>query len=174
MKQEQKLRSKDISNRDMAAFLRKLADRLENPSLHSDALPELEGLTRCELKIKAVEQGFDLKLCITRKLQESPSPAMQHTHPKYSEVKKRMKKSFTRIMKAVRTSVFPPEETVRSFMDDSRLMVTYPGYGEEYYDKYLKSCAEFKAAWDDRDPIRFQKAVEELNRQKSRCHGSYK
>ncbi len=94
--------------------------------------------------------------------------------PHYTDLKKRMGNSFKVIFKMIHQGQKPPKEAIDEFLADSELMVSYPGYGDPYYDIYIKACAEFKAAFESDDMERLNTAVDALVHQKGHCHAKYK
>jgi XXXCH domain-containing protein len=93
--------------------------------------------------------------------------------PKYKDLKKRMRSSFKMLVKMAHDGVMPPKEAVDAFLADSALMVTYPGYGDEYYESYSNACAELKTAFESGELARMHAAVDTLVHEKSRCHAKY-
>lgn len=93
---------------------------------------------------------------------------------KYSKLKKRMKKDFAALNTALAADQLPEESVVRSFLDDSHLMVSYPGYGDEYYLEYIKATKAFAKAWEARDVEKLKAGWQALNECKKSCHDKYK
>jgi XXXCH domain-containing protein len=52
-------------------------------------------------------------------------------------------------------------------------MVSYPGYGDEYYESYIKACEAFKAAFESGDVAKMHETIDVLVHEKSRCHAKY-
>lgn len=95
------------------------------------------------------------------------------TKPDYKTLKKRMRSSFKMLLKMVHDGQIPPQEAVDSFLEDSALMVTYAGYGDEYYDSYTQACDALKTAHAAGDIEKMHTAVDVLIHEKSRCHANY-
>lgn len=93
--------------------------------------------------------------------------------PRYSVLKKRMRSSFKMLLKMIHESQMPPAEVVKSFLEDSALMVTYPGYGDEFYDQYTEVCEQFRTAYEAQDMDAMHTAIDALIHEKSRCHAKY-
>lgn len=93
--------------------------------------------------------------------------------PKYKDLKKRMKRSFKMIRYAVRNSTLPPKEAVDSFLADSRVMVQYSGYGDEFYDEYIRLCDAFGEAYKTEKMPAIQETVVAIARCEARCHAKY-
>lgn len=93
--------------------------------------------------------------------------------PRYKDLKKRMKGSFKMIFKMVHDGLVPPELAVESFLADSDLMVSYPGYGDEYYEEYTRACEDFEKAYTAGDLDGMTEFVDILANLKGRCHAKY-
>lgn len=93
---------------------------------------------------------------------------------KYKSLKKRMKKTWKVIKDSARTNTLPPENVVESFLDDSALMITYPGKGDEYYKPYAVAHEAFAAAWRAQDVEALGHAVKRLDHLKEACHDIHK
>ena len=166
--------NKYVDRIELAAFFRRLADALEN-----GATDELECIGEFKkIKIDVKDEFGQLSLKMKVKAADSSAPGENDgdeaaCKPKYKDLKKRMKASFKMIVKTVHEGHLPPAEAVGSFLDDSALMVTYPGYGDEYYESYTQACAEFRKAFDSGDIKALSQAVDVLVHEKSRCHAKY-
>ena len=75
-----------------------------------------------------------------------PHPAHRAGRPSYKSLKKRMRSSFKALRQAVQAGAMPHPEAAASFLADSRLMVEYPGYGDEHYDAYRTATEALRAA----------------------------
>lgn len=93
---------------------------------------------------------------------------------KYSKLKKRMKKDFAALAAALEADTLPEESVVQSFLGDSHLMVSYPGYGDEFYLEYIKATKAFTKAWEARDLEKLKAGWQALNECKKTCHEKYK
>ena len=93
--------------------------------------------------------------------------------PKYSSLKKHMKQTFKAIGQALTAGQAPPEAETRSFIADSRLMVSYPGKGDEFYGVYMEQALAFEAAFNARDMEAMKAAYQELARLKRECHSRH-
>jgi XXXCH domain-containing protein len=164
--------------RDLPAFLRTLAEAME----HGDSadFPGIGDFRK--FKITGKSEGGQVSVKVRFKsagecdaMDETASCEACHASgmPKYKHLKKRMKTSFRLIFKTIHDGQVPPAEAVESFLADSELMVAYPGYGDEYYAQYAKTCAEFKAAFESGDLARMGEAIDAIAHEKSRCHAKY-
>lgn len=136
---------------------------------------------RFKLVVKYGEQGVTAKLKIGYPAERAPEGATDdecidptEERVKYDKLKKRMKKSFKAIVESVEQGEPLPAEAVESFVADSAVMVSFPGYGDQYYKEYMKAHKAFVAACGDGDPEAIREAVEALAYCKDRCHALYK
>lgn len=94
--------------------------------------------------------------------------------PKYKDLKKRMKRSFKAIRRTLDEGRAPPAGVAASFLADAELMTGYTGKGDEFYQEFRDACRELSDACASGDLARMGAAVEELRRQKRRCHDIHK
>lgn len=161
----------------LPTFLREMADAIEQGGTERfecvDDLRKfkLEGKVEFgQMKIKGKFKSD--KECASEEITregESTAPAK----PKYKDLKKRMRSSFKLLLKTIHDGVMPPEEAVVSFLEDSELMVSYPGYGDEFYASYTEACEAFKAAYEAKDLDKMHETIDVLIHEKSRCHAKY-
>ncbi len=85
-----------------------------------------------------------------------------------------MKSSFKTIFKSIHAGSLPTAEVMDEFMADSRLMVSYEGYGDEYYNEYITACEDFQKAIDAGNIEAAHKACDELNSIVAHCHAQHK
>jgi len=84
-----------------------------------------------------------------------------------------MRSTFKMLVNMIHDGTVPPREAVDSFLDDSALMITYPGYGDEFYESYATACAAFKTAYEAADIEKMHETIDVLVHEKSRCHAKY-
>lgn len=169
-----------IDRADLPGFLRDLADALEGKGPDDMDCPEefdrlkitaKERYGKMELKVKA--SPGDLETCLGS--EDTPLEAAANTDkPSYKTLKKRMKNSFKIIFRMIHDDQLPPAQAVEEFMEDSKLMVTYPGYGDEYYAEYLEVCEAFAEAYRSEDMEALHKTVDMVQSLVSHCHARYK
>lgn len=172
--------NKYVDQTELAGFLRELADAVENGgegelACVNDfkklkiAIKNEFGQINVKLKIKAADT------CEEEGVEAPTAEAAEagQAKPKYKHLKKRMKSSYKMIVKMIHDGEVPPAEAVESFLADSDLMVTYPGYGDEYYDDYITVCEAFKKAYESGDLAKMDEAIGAISHEKSRCHAKY-
>ncbi|WP_319764644.1 GAK system XXXCH domain-containing protein [Maridesulfovibrio sp.] len=173
-----------MSAEELPDFLRKMASAIENGATDENAyLASIEGFEKLKMGIRN-ENGQTVIKIKAKPSKEIPATHLSETEVdepaetpglKYTHLKKRMKKSFKIIFKALHTGNLPPKEAVQEFIDDSHLMVTYTdqGYGDEFYDEYIAGCDAFQKAFDEGDVEKAHAACDELNHIKTQCHAKY-
>jgi XXXCH domain-containing protein len=103
-----------------------------------------------------------------------PSGGENTGKPNYKALKKRMKGSFAELKKMLTQDAPPSSETVRRFLDDSYLMTTYPGMGDEHYEQYKNCCQEFEKAFGNGDLEAMRTSLAAVEVRKKACHAQYK
>lgn len=103
----------------------------------------------------------------------APKPTKKRL-PNYKQLKKRMKATFKALYLAARASALPSKEIHDSFVEDSRLMIQYPGKGDPMYDEYNKAIDDLEQAYANGNISGYAEAVEQLNTLKTDGHAEYK
>ncbi|WP_031481860.1 GAK system XXXCH domain-containing protein [Maridesulfovibrio frigidus] len=178
---ERSIRPEELPN-----FLRQMADAIETGETDGMTyFTAIEGFKK--LKIKISQDPEETLITVKVKPEKNYQPATQETQntaqdqtkdsppkTKYTELKKRMKNSFKTIFKSIHAGVLPPERIAAQFIEDSKLMVTYEGHGEDYYDEYAGACDEFVKALENKNIEDAHKACDNINSIKAHCHSQYK
>lgn len=187
---------------DLVRFLRALADQAGGDAsgdapLLGEPPVSFDRLAKLELKLKRRASGWSAKL----KIKQTEDPASSYNggshapdaaedaaigpaalvpeeaaprKEKYKRLKKRMDADFKIIRKAVKEDRLPPEPTVERFLEDSTAMVTYPGFGDPYYEAYMLACNRLRGSVAQGDLEAVRGAVRELREQEQRCHDEFK
>ncbi|QJB57446.1 GAK system XXXCH domain-containing protein [Pseudodesulfovibrio sp. zrk46] len=162
---------------DIAAFLRDFADAIENGGANEFAC--VDDFKKIKIVVKKEFGQIQLKAkvrtnetCVEPSITEDAQSSAP-VKPDYKILKKQMRSSFKVLVKMIHDNQLPPKEAVDSFLKDSALMVTYPGYGDEYYESYSLTCEALKKAFEANDMDALHKAVDALIHEKSRCHAQY-
>lgn len=169
-----------VSSADATSFFRAIANSIE------EASPELENYgidfnaaKKIVIEIKKAGDQFTLK--IKAKYPDlldasgiQPATTVGNRRPPYKYLKKRMKGAFKSIGNSLLAGEIPNDTTVGQFLDDSEVMVTYPGRGDEFYERYTAACREFSAAFEsgNREDLRDKFTL--LSKLKEECHSLYK
>lgn len=161
---------KYIPHSELPNFFRELADAIEKGGNEKFACAE----DFKQLKISA-ENDFGT-ICVKAKFKSASecvdteiiSELKSDTpiKPEYKVLKQRMKNSFKLLIKMIHDGDMPPREAVESFLDDSDLMISYPGFGDEFYSEYAKACEAFKASYDAQDMQRMHETLDVIIHEK--------
>ncbi|MFP5223260.1 MAG: GAK system XXXCH domain-containing protein [Acidobacteriota bacterium] len=180
-----KYKSEAVVEKDaLAGWLRDLADGIEAGELPSQAGPvSLEGLRGMKLSVKPdLGETLSVKLSVKfpKPVRTPGEPDAEDEEgdetgmlPKYKSLKKHMKQTFRAIGDALAAGQMPPALEAQSFIADSRLMVSYPGKGDEFYAAYLEKTEAFQAALDAADLEAMKALHQELNQLKRDCHSRH-
>ena len=170
---------KQFSPADTGAFLKTLADGLAGKP-EGDLSPygiDLQDCKKIKVDIKPEGEIFNLKLKVKHR-----SPAQGTTADegsagpmKYKTLKKQMKSTFKSLKTSLEAGTLPPKETVETFMQQAVMMVSYKdqGYGDEYYDEFMKFCNDLKQAFDAGDMEQLVTAYNCVDARKALCHDKY-
>lgn len=162
-----------LAREELPAFFRELADTLENGG-GTGNFTCVDQFARLKISLRDDFGQLSLKMRTTpAEVCLPPKEGGQSAKPKYKRLKKRMKSSFKLIFKMLHEDQAPPQAAVDSFVADSRLMCTYPGYGDEYYAEYLAATDEFEAAFAAGAVEPMRAAAVKLANLKGRCHAKY-
>lgn len=85
-----------------------------------------------------------------------------------------MKGPWKTILTTTRAGQMPDVASCQAFVEDSRLMISYPGKGDEFYAAYAQELEVFVAALDAGDAAALAQSAEALQRIKEDCHARYK
>lgn len=169
---------KFLKKEELPAFFRELAEAMEKGEGELSCVSDFRkmklrvkdeyGQVSLRVKIKSSSEcqpGFE---------EDEPGVATTPRKPRYKDLKERMGASFKVIFKMIHQGKIPPQAAVEEFLEDSKLMVSYPGYGDPYYDMYTEACEAFAKAYESGDIVELNKAVDTLVHQKGHCHAKYK
>jgi XXXCH domain-containing protein len=89
---------------------------------------------------------------------------------KFRPLKKELKKTFAKIRQAVKGEDLPSKNDMMEFMGQIEVMISYPGFGDEYYDSFMHLCIELNSAFRAKDQIRFNECLKSVISAKNLCH----
>ena len=92
----------------------------------------------------------------------------------YKNLKKRMKRTFAGILRNAANYQLPTQKEMDSFVNDSRAMVEFPGYGDEYYQEYMNMVQQMQEAFRQNDARELMYKAQEVNQLQKDCHKRYK
>lgn len=172
---EKKRYEMSMSKDQAAHFLRSVADCVENGQTRiEDYDIDLSDFSKLKMSLKKFSDLMNVKLKIKFVSSENVEHDDDLEEEKYSKLKKRMEVYFVDLLKSVNDNQMPSREIVSVFLQDSESMISYPGYGDEYYEEYQQACQAFEQAYGQEDLPRLKECVNTLNTLKSRCHDTYK
>lgn len=177
-----------LTKEQLAAFLREMADGLagEAPdsaaheSEHAMAAPDPGEFKKLKISIKRDLGGYTLKykskalIKQTVFQEEGAVTATDEGEIKYKKLKKRMKGAFKAITESLMADTMPGEAAVTSFLQDSKLMISFPEKGAEFYNDYDQACTTFARAFEAKNLEACKAAGIALNQLKKDCHSRYK
>jgi|GEM_PF-5678839 len=173
---------KTLEPDQIAAFLRRLAAEIDGSGGEgfNDYGVDLHNFNKLKVGLVKKEGGqFHLELKIKDKKTsdaeyEPEVEAEDFGESSYKSFKKKLAKNFKSIGRAIEEQLLPPAELIETFMNEAEQLVSYPGFGDEYYDSFMKECRSFKDQY-------LQKNMEGLAGQYGRilsimkdCHRRYK
>jgi XXXCH domain-containing protein len=174
---------KTLASDQIAAFLRLMADEIEGKGgeslreigldLHSFNKIKL-GLIKSEggqltLTLKVKSDGRQ-SVDVSEKLKEFEDLAEM----KYRPLKKIFNDTFRAMARAVTSQSLPAQSLVTDFLAQARAMVAYPGFGDDYYDQFSRTCEQLSTAFLAKDVTGFAEIFSRIAAQKKECHGRYK
>lgn len=167
---------KEMALTEVSGFLRKLADVLDGSADGFDGGADinLRDFDKIEIKMKREMTAVSMKMKIEHdETASETAPDDGQEKPRYKKLKKRMQTTYKAIGKALSESRLPDQLTVQSFLRDALIMISYPGYGDEYYELFAQACERFSQACDGRDLSAVQAAFTEIVQLKEDCHDRY-
>lgn len=93
---------------------------------------------------------------------------------KYRPLKKTMKKTFAALKESSANNLLPPASLVEQFMAEAKAMVSYPGFGDDYYQEFWQTCQNLHAAYNAQDGARFRELLAQVRSLKKECHARFK
>jgi XXXCH domain-containing protein len=169
---------KQLSVEDTGSFLQTLADALvAEPKVDLSSYGiDLHDFKKIKMDLKKEGDLFGLKLKV-----KYSTPVLDGTREdaaapmKYKTLKKQMKNSFKTLKTSIEGGSLPDKKTVEMFMQQAEMMVSFTdsGYGDEYYDEFIKLCHEFKQTFVDGDFDKIVTAFNGIDARKALCHDKY-
>lgn len=182
-KEKKSKKSVKIKNfSEISVFLTELADYFQGKEGNDrlDALPSRDEFHQLGITVKRKDGEFQIKY---KHKEADPEVEKQRSKrsdqdgegkkPSYKSVKKRMKVSFRQIKTALLDQRFPEKSVIQEFLSDSELMVSYPGYGDEYYEEYRRACQTFNEGYQQKNLEKMGLAFLKLDKLRQDCHDRY-
>jgi XXXCH domain-containing protein len=161
-----------LTRAEAADLLHKLAETIEEGT---DEVPgyglSLAELVKFKLKIE-LDATDSLEVKFSGKGAKISGPDVRGES--YSSLKKRMQIYFKALRDSVAKAELPSREIVAVFLADSEKMVSFDGYGDEFYPTYAALCDRLRTACDSEDMSELATVVMALDQAKKSCHERYK
>jgi XXXCH domain-containing protein len=176
IKKKSSLRLANIS--DVSGFLRTIADRMDGVQSQTEpfSIPSIDGFTKLEVEVKKEEVGaFKLKLkAKTPESDDKKGTADKpvEAKPSYKTLKKRLEKSYKEIKNSLYKDTLPAETSVSAFLQDSEILLTLDGKGNEFYPSFEEACSEFEA-FENKDLQSLIGIFAKIKSLKDTCHDKY-
>ncbi|MFO7606262.1 MAG: GAK system XXXCH domain-containing protein [Desulfurivibrionaceae bacterium] len=93
---------------------------------------------------------------------------------KYRPLKKLIKKNFKSISVVTASGRLPGAPLMEDFMAQAKVMVSYPGFGDDRYSIFMAACEGLYEAFLQKDSALFAARLAVLSSTKKECHHRYK
>lgn len=185
MSSEEKSVKLKMSISELAEFLRGLAGQLEGEETGTDLSGiRISDFSKLKLSMKRKDDFVKVKYKVKHEEAEEEDDEEDEDEEdeksagsekeKYKSLKERMKESYKTIKESMEADTLPEESVANSFIEDSRLMTTFPDKGDEYYDLYNTAVAGFEKALMEKNFLNVEIALKEIERIKTDCHEKHK
>lgn len=174
---------KTLESEEIAAFLRLMASEIEGKGAVAmkDLGVDLHSFNKIKLGL-IKKEGGNLTLTLKVKKDRPKNVAAGGKQKafedlaelKYRPLKKVLKATFAKMHKSIRAEALPTAFAVEDFMAQARAMVSYPGFGDDYYESFIASCNEFEKAFRKNDLAAVKEIFVKISELKTDCHKRYK
>lgn len=172
---------KTLDTHQVAAFLRFLADELEGKSSseNNELGWQLHGFNK--LKIGLIKkEGGDLSLRL--KIKDSGTPPAASSPAEFTDIaeqdyrpfKNTIKSTFSELSSCAAKGRLPSPELLTLFMDQSQQLISFPGFGDQYYDEYWQTCQAMEREAKASNLAGFQEKMAAITAVKKSCHSRFK
>ncbi len=173
-----------VKTTEMGDFFAQVAENLkEGKFVFNEQDVPLEGFSSIKLSVKNMGESSLIKIKLKYQKTEDndifvnegdeAGPTLESGRPKYKSLKKKMKNEWKTLRLSLQNGQLPDPTIASVFIEESRLMTTYPGKGDEYYAAYNAATDAFEKAVNDKDLEAARIAMSELGRLKRECHDRY-
>lgn len=167
---------KTLDAHQVASFLRLLADELEgkNSPESNDLGWQLHGFNKLKIGLIRKEGGhLSLRLKIKDQV-TTPAEFTDVAEQNYKPFKQLMKSTFSELTACANQGRLPAADLLTRFMDQSRRLIAFPGFGDTYYDEYWQTCQALEQETNDGNIAGFQKQITAITAIKKSCHNRFK
>ena len=138
---------KTLETSQIADFLRLLASEIEGSGAGGlqDFGVDLHNFNKLKVDLVKREGGqLHLKLKIKDDAPlvkaKKPETEFEDISNTYRPLKKQLAKNFKAIGRTIEGKVLPPAELIETFIKEAEQVVSFTGFGDEYYDEFIKEC----------------------------------
>lgn len=167
---------------EAAQVLRRMADQIEQGRLSVGPLEVvIDGNLRFKQSVKVKRGKTSCKFKLeynSRTLSgeveapaDRPEPAGETS---FGKLKKTMAKQIKALKQPLAMGSLPGLELTQAFVDDCRLMCSFPGKGEENYARFLAHAEALARAVEAADQPAASQAVDAMLAMKKTCHAALK
>ncbi len=164
----------------IAAFLRLLAAELEginNPE-SNELENQLHDFNKLKIGLIRQEGGqLSLSLKVRNRSQETTVSTAEFTDTAerdYRPFKQRLKSTFAELTNCANQAVLPSSELLSRFMAESQQLISFPGFGDPYYNDYWQACLTMEQAAKKGPAPAFQEKLAAVHAIKKACHRRFK
>jgi len=100
----------------------------------------------------------------------APVNRIELAEQKFRPLKKMMQQTFARINRSVQAEIMPEKPVLSEFVEQVRIMVSYPGFGDAAYPQFLSASEALAAASARGDREGVEEAVQAILILQNRCH----
>lgn len=93
---------------------------------------------------------------------------------KFRPLKKSMQKHFKHLEQALQIDQLPDRATVDAFLREAELMISYPGFGDDFYDAFLSACQRLSACYMNKDRDLFRQQLAAIKTLRTNCHERFR
>lgn len=94
----------------------------------------------------------------------------QCAEQKFRPLKKEMQRTFSRIKRSLQADILPERQDVVTFMEQVRIMTSYPGFHDEAYPAFLSAVEALVAAHAVGERAEVKAALQGILTLQERCH----
>ncbi|MBU0481300.1 MAG: GAK system XXXCH domain-containing protein [Proteobacteria bacterium] len=162
---------------EVGKLLHKLADTIEGkPDIDISSYDiDLEDFKKIKIQLK--KSGPQLQVKVKIKSRETLVGDNEDVVApvKYKTIKKQMKTTFSAMKSSIENNEIPHRYTVERFLDQAKTMISFTnqGYGDEYYEEFMKLCCELKNNHDTGNLELFVTTLHAIESRKTLCHDKY-
>ncbi|MBA3014613.1 MAG: GAK system XXXCH domain-containing protein [Proteobacteria bacterium] len=171
---------KTLDTKQVASFLRLLADELEGKSSFegNEFGWQLHGFNKLKIGLIKKEGGhLSLRLKIKDSGTAPPAPPSEFTdiaEQEYRPFKQIIKSTFALLTSCANQGRLPSPELLVNFMDQSRKLIAFKDFGDIYYDEYWQTCQAMEHEVNKGVLTGFQEKLAAITDLKKSCHHRFK